>query len=147
MPFRDTIQSLDLSETQFTAEQIANLPPQVTRLNISNCNFNDDDIATITRTRDWSELNISGNPITGSGIRWAAIQHLIAHDAPLQDKFFSPTGSCCSLSNTQQTDAALTACASVNRLSIGNGQFTDQGVRKALQAGGREESFAYLVNN
>lgn len=144
VPFRISIQSLDLSDTQYTAEQISKLPPQVTMLNISNCKFNDDDIATITRSRAWATLNISGNPITGSGIRYAAIQHLIAHDVPLQDKFFSPAGlSSCSLSNTQLTDAALTACASLNTLKVGNGNFTDQGIRNVLQVGGVHELYVF----
>ncbi|MFO0940542.1 MAG: hypothetical protein U0930_07215 [Pirellulales bacterium] len=144
VPFQLYIQSLDLSDTQFTAEQIANLPPQITMLNISNCKFNDDDIATITGSRAWATLNISGNPITGSGIRYAAIQHLIAHDVPLQDKFFTPAGlSSCSLSNTQLTDVGLKACASLNTLKVGNGQFTDQGLRNILQLGGVHELYVF----
>ncbi len=142
LPFQVTIQDLDLSETHLTPEEITKLPQEVVRLKIDDCNFDDDDIATITKSRDWVTLDISKNPITGSGIRFAGIQHLIAHDVPLQDKFFSPASSTsCELSNTQLTDAALKACASVQILKLGNGQFTDQGVRSVLAYGGVRELY------
>lgn len=137
LPSRLTFLDLDLSETQLTPEEIAKLPQEVVRLKISNCNFDDDDIAVITQPRDWAVLDISKNPITGSGIRFAGVQHLIAHDVPLQDKFFAPVSSTgCELSNTQLTDAALKACASLQILKLGSGQFTDQGVRTVLAYGG-----------
>jgi hypothetical protein len=137
LPFRITIQDLDLSETQLTPEEITKLPQEVVRLKIGNCNFDDDDISVITKSRDWAVLDISKNPITGSGIRFAGVQHLVAHEVPLQDKFFAPVSSTgCELSNTQLTDAALKACASMQILKLGNGQFTDQGVRTVLANGG-----------
>ena len=139
---RTTILDLDLSETRLTPEEITKLPKEVVRLKISNCNFDDDDIATITESRDWAVLDISKNPITGSGIRFAGIQHLVAHDVPLQDKYFIPVScTCCDLSNTQLTDAALKACASMQVLKLGSGQFTDQGVRTALGYGGVRELY------
>lgn len=144
LPFQLTIQDLDLSETQLTPEEIAKLPKDVVRLKISNCKFDDDDIATITKSRDWFVLDISKNSITGSGIRFAGVQHLVAHDVPLQDKFFAPVSSTgCDLSNTQLTDAALKAFASMQVVKLGSGRFTDEGVRTILGYGSVRELYLY----
>lgn len=142
LPFRVTILDLDLSETQIAPADIAKLPKDVVRLKIENCNFDDADIAITTKSRDWAVLDISKNPITGSGIRFAGVQHLVAHDVPLQDKFFAPVSSIgCELSNTQLTDAALKACASIQILKLGSGRFTDEGVRTVLGYGSVRELY------
>ena len=131
------LQKLDLSDMRLGEVGLQELP-DVESLVLKGNGLNDRDFQVL-KDRSFRELNISDNPISGSGLPKNNVDRLIAHNVPLTDQAFAGFMAKASvkeleISNTQLTDAILPSLVRLHRLRIGDGLITEYGVSNSSLA-------------
>jgi hypothetical protein len=130
------VEQLDLSETNFTGDDLLLLDSVVTSLTVKNMKLDDQDMTKICQ-RNWTRLDISGNPVNGSGLNLQRIYSLVARNVPLTDKDTAATFAAgaitnsLDIANTQLTDNALASFPGITTVSFGDGLITDAGILSA----------------
>jgi hypothetical protein len=125
------LHTLDLSDTGLNAEAIRSLDQRISSLAICRLGFTDSDLAAFGG-RQFAELDISGNSITGKGLVGMSIHRLVADDVPLTDEglraFLGSANATVDelvLSKTHLTDQSAPLLLGLSHLQLGEGTISE----------------------
>lgn len=111
---------LDLTELEFTAEDLQHLPPSIEELYMPWCNVNDDYVPQLQRFPNLNRLDLQGAQLTVDGIQALATLNLQSLD--LSDVELSP-----------EALRSLQACSSLETLGLMGMQFSEEHMVELLQ--------------